>query len=324
MNPKATTPPPAPLDLVAVIRSAGERTTEFCLELLSRQVPAEAIHVVAEVPFEAALRRCFDIGARSSKKWMLTLDADTLLLPGAVTELVAAAEAMPDFFFQVGGRVYDHVFGIYRQAGHRLYRASLLAEAQGLIPPDGKKIRPESVAGSRMGERGHPSHQIALVAGLHDFGQSYRDLYRKSLIHGVKNRDLAAELLCRRLARPGDADFAVAERGFAEGLVGSRQVAIDLRLFEGLADRVLEELGLEEKPALDPAGRLAAERWMDSLLEHEPPPAMQSHDLYCDAGFRPLWHRLARQVKRRGFAPAFRHGLGQTLVALGQRLRAKD
>ena len=47
---------------VVVIRSAGERTFEVCRKLLLEQVPAEAVEVVCERPFERALIRSYEIG----------------------------------------------------------------------------------------------------------------------------------------------------------------------------------------------------------------------------------------------------------------------
>ena len=94
-------------NLVVIIRAAGERTLQVCRELLGMQIRGDAVEIVNETPFEAALRRTYEIGLQRSAKWTMTLDADVLLREGAVAELMAEAERLPRHFVQIEGLVYQ-------------------------------------------------------------------------------------------------------------------------------------------------------------------------------------------------------------------------
>jgi hypothetical protein len=240
-------------DLHLVVRAAGERTTRAATNLARAQLAsADDISVVQEVPFEAALRASYLAGLRSGKKWMMTLDSDVLLRPGAIVDLLAEAERLPPYYAQVEGRVFDNLAGLLRPAGQRIYRTELLKVAIGLIPEPGAEIRPEHAVLQDMSRRGHPSHCAESVMGLHDFEQSYRDLYRKSVVHARKMVDFfLIDIIKRALERRDcDPDFAVVLRGLCDGLQYRGPISIDRRQFADMTARALNELGLEEKPAI--------------------------------------------------------------------------
>ena len=68
-------------NIIAVIRSVNERTFPACYATIARDIPSENIYVVNERPFEVALRKTYQIGIESKAEWMMTVDADVLLLP---------------------------------------------------------------------------------------------------------------------------------------------------------------------------------------------------------------------------------------------------
>lgn len=133
----------------------------------------------------------------------------------------------------------------------RLYRRSLIAKA--LETSDwGLQIRPESALIQSMAERGFPSSSIALLAGVHDFEQYFRDLYRTALVQGVKFRHHAAQNLYRWNAQAeDDADFRMMIRGFEDGLKLAA-VALDARLHQQAAVEAMVALQLTEKKPLSP------------------------------------------------------------------------
>lgn len=237
--------------LVVVVRTAGERTFEACRALLLRQVPEQTVHVVDERPFEAALRRCYQIGIESGAEWMLTVDADVLVRDGAARELLGVAEQLPERYVQVEGRIHDKLKGGYREAGHRVYRVKHLAKALAAVPAPGEEIRPEFATLLRLSRLGHPSLKCETVFGIHDYEQFYRDLYRKALVHGQKHPQWLVEVLPRwKALAERDADFTVAIRGYCDGFQTFTKARIDTREYRDRAERALEELGLEEKDAL--------------------------------------------------------------------------
>jgi hypothetical protein len=239
-------------NLIVVIRSAGERTTNLCHALVAEQVHPSLIHIVSATPFEAALRQAYRLGAESQAQWTFTLDADVLLAPGAVGRLLAAAKAMPPHYAQIEGRILDKTFGTHRHAGNRIYRSSILHLASRLLPANGAEIRPESAVLNRLANQGHPSRWHSEFMGVHDYEQGFHDLYRKSYIHGRKHSSYAESILRRSLQlSASDQDHAVIVRGFLDGLAADRPVGIDASLLQPEAAAAVLALGLSEKPTLD-------------------------------------------------------------------------
>src|SRR5262249_84141 len=161
-----------------------------------------------------------EVAIQRGARWTMTLDADVLLREGAVEHLVAEAEAMPDNFLQIEGRIHDKLTGLYRHAGHRIYRTNYLERALQEIPPVGTEMRPEYATVQRMEELGFPSQQIGLIVGIHDYEQYFRDIYRKAFVHANKHACLLEELVTRwkRLALQ-DSDFRIALRALYDGLL---------------------------------------------------------------------------------------------------------
>jgi hypothetical protein len=235
-------------DLIVVIRSSGERTFEACRGLVLKQVPFDALEVVKEQPFEKALRRTYEIGIHRSAKWTMTLDADVLLGEGAIKKFVAEAESMPNNFIQIEGLVHDKLTGLFRQAGHRIYRTKYLKKALLQIPSDGTEIRPEYATLQQMEKLGFPSRLIDLVVGIHDYEQYYHDIYRKAFVHANKHQIWLADIINRwKKYMATDTDFRIALRGLYDGLMYSDLARIDTREYIVRSELAMKELGLQEK-----------------------------------------------------------------------------
>lgn len=235
-----------------VVRAANERTASASESLIKRQCPLEAkITTVNQYPFEKALRASYQSGIDAGLDWTITVDADTLLLPGAIRGLVAAAEAMPQNYVQLQGRVFDKIMGVYRQAGLRIYRTALLNKAINMIPDPGQAIRPEYATLQAMGELGHPSRFMPDIFALHDFEQFYFDLYRKAFVHARKHTWLVGPMLERCRANLfNDPDFRFILKGLWDGLTTDNAVSIDRRIFVEKGENVFKELGINEKASL--------------------------------------------------------------------------
>ncbi|HBJ36515.1 MAG TPA: hypothetical protein DDZ51_17535 [Planctomycetaceae bacterium] len=260
------------INVFCVIRSAGERTAGACRKLVEASLPAGRVAVVELHPFETALQECYRLGIESGATWLLTVDADVLLQPERIPELIRAAEAMPNHYVQLEGRIFDKVFGVFRQAGHRVYRVKLLPLALKSIPKPGSELRPEFSTLQELGRLGHPSRRVATVAGVHDFEQWYRDLYRKSFIHARKHRQDIVALVDRATSLAADdADFRVILKGIWDGLIDARSVSIDTNLFTERYCQALSELGLAEKEPLALEANLFGEAWLAQRMEFNPP-----------------------------------------------------
>jgi hypothetical protein len=256
-------------DMIAVIRCAGERTVDTCRMLLEEQVPPSQVFVAGEYPFEATLRRTYEIGLESNARWLMSLDADVLLRRGGVACLLAEAERMPRHAFQIEGLVFDKLTGTLRRAGQRIYRVELLPHALDLIPGEGMEIRPEMATLEKMEAEGFPSLRAGVALGVHDFEQFYRDLYRKAFLHAHKHVIWLSPFVERwRTGATTDVDFVVALRGLADGLSSPKTSGVDARAYAARASAALDQLGLTEKRPLQ------ADEWgsakVDELLSTAP------------------------------------------------------
>jgi hypothetical protein len=309
-------------DIVLVVRSSDERTVKFSTRQRLNQFPGGNIQLVREQPFEVALRKCYEIGHQSRAKWLITLDADIFVLPGALRKLVAIAEEMPDYYFQTQGRIFDKIFGTYRPAGSRVYRVSLLGSAIKNMPEVGSEIRPETATLKRMGALGHPSRLVGLVTGIHDYEQFYCDLYRKAFVHGQKHSYLAADLLKRCLKKKEvDHDFAVIFKGFCDGISSAEKATIDANRFRGEANAALIQLGLTEKPGFEVNNVKDWDLWVLSQLEFEPLEFV-SRDRPPSAPERlGIKKRFDENLKKNGFFAAAKYSIGAAFEKIGKSLK---
>jgi hypothetical protein len=313
-------------NLHLVIRSIGERTAGVAKRLAVETLPEESITVVEETPFEEALRATYQAGIAAGRKWTMTLDADVLLRPGAISDLQAEAERMPPHYVQVEGRVFDKITGECRQAGHRVYRTALLALAMQRIPEIGSQIRPEDFTLKCLSADGHPSRLAPIVMGLHDFEQYYRDLYRKSVVHATKHRDRLVRIITRCVERRGsDPDYEIILRGIWDGLTASNPATIDARRYMGQAERVMESLGLCEKTTLDafPQETETVLQAFQRLSEGQFAVHAGAFQRAVNGSRKPaLLEKAAHRIERHGWFKGGIACLGAVLKRVGSRLDA--
>lgn len=248
-----------------IVRAAGERTEAAARALAAAQVGEDKVALIREVPFAAAVRRGFEIGVEAGEPWTLCLDADVLLRPGAIEALRRAGEAALEeepALFEVEGDVADKLFGQLRQAGQHLYRTALLPKALEEVRFDAKRSRPEATVKDDMERLGHPSARLDVLTGLHDFEQSYADLFRKVFVHTRKHaRYMAyASRYWRRLGAQDDdyrfmfvamqAASAINDFAGLAGMNHGEKVSIDKRGFSEDVTALLRPMGLDEKPPL--------------------------------------------------------------------------
>lgn len=244
-----------------VIRAAGERTEALCRRLLRAELPEAQIALIREVPFATAVRRSFELGVAAGREWTLCVDADVLLRPGAIVDLMAAAESLPDTAFGVCGRVADPLLGQWRVAGQHLYRTKWLGKALELARFDPEQRRPETHVKRQMKARGHDWRDVDVAIGLHDAEQSYADIFRKVVVHTRKHERFmgyARRFWDRVCAEDPDLRVALWALDAPERIAdippppgdGGRNVQIDRRQFPDRIDGFLGRIGLREKDSL--------------------------------------------------------------------------
>ena len=307
-----------------VLRTANERTVFISEALVRAQCPPDVgVTLIKERPFEKALRACYQAGLDAGQRWTITVDADVMILPGAINGLVKSAETMPQCNVQLEGRVFDKVLGVYRPAGLRIYRTDLLHRAMRFIPPMGQTIRPEYETLLAMGRLGFPSRFVPDIFALHDFEQFYIDLYRKAYVHAYKHSWLVSDLLkrCRDYLK-NDPDFLILLKGLWDGLTMNDAVSIDCSLFKEKAVKALQELGFREKEPINVEEFLESFRTFSSEATrgYTVPPKDT-----CDTPvLQPLPHgfrdSVINRTRKRGFLRGSVASFGAFLAKIGRAL----
>jgi hypothetical protein len=214
--------------IYVVIRSVSERTTDACQRLVELEIPTDHISIIFESPFSNALKKGCEIGMDKNFPWTLFIDADVLLRENAITTLLQHATKSPDHYSETHGLILDKFLNTAKPAGARLYRTSLLEKAIEFIPVEGTDLRPEYHMLNQMNENGHPWLGIGYICGLHDYEQSFQDIFRKFYVHAHKHSDRINDLLPYfRVKAQSDPDFQVALWGLAAGIASINDVRID-------------------------------------------------------------------------------------------------
>lgn len=240
-------------DTLWVIRSVNERTTATCEHLIRQVAPPDQVVVMNEQPFSAALRRGFDLGADSGLTWMVCIDADVLVDIEGLQQLLAVAKSVDERIFYVQGLTIDKLIPIRRPPGNGIYRNALARKARRFVPEDGTSLRPETTMMEAMIAAGHLMYRTNLVVGLHDFEQSYEDIYRKSFLHAHKHTNVLPRVMSYWERHcEADRDFEVALLGAQVGKT-YRDTVYVRKGFQQEEWQVLQHLkNISEKPPLDP------------------------------------------------------------------------
>jgi len=217
--------------VTVIIRSVGERTESLCKKLILDQgVPVEAVFVINEAPFSKAMKVGFEIGIIEKRPWTYCVDADLLLRPQSILNMIEHANKQPANVCEIQGFILDKFFGGARMGGVHLYRTSLLKRVIDLIPPEGKDIRPETHALNAMRAAGYPWITVKELVGLHDFEQTYEDIFRKCFVQAHKHLSHTGLFIPYWRSKSNqDMDYKVALTGFAEGVKHFGEVRIDKR-----------------------------------------------------------------------------------------------
>lgn len=308
-------------DYIVVIRSSNERTESLCQKIVQKEAEGRKIVTIHEKPFKKALEKGFRIAIEAKTTWMITVDADMLILPGAFNELQKQAESMPVNYFQLQGRILDKISGEIRKAGPRIYRVSLLSEALRLSQTYEDSIRPEALIVGEMGKNGHRSRYISYVTCLHDYEQFYKDLYRKSFVHARKHEEFVSSIIQWSVKNlKTDPDFKVILKALWDGLFYNDVISIDTRIFAGKAEKALNELGMQEKASIPDNYSyhdLLKTEVPENVLQQKT--AIDYHDQpVSDTGYG--W-RLKRSLKQKGFLNSIRSVLGVILISAGNRIK---
>lgn len=231
-----------------IIRSVGERTEHACYDLLKQLFPAGNIEIVRQRPFSESIRKSFKIAIDRGLPWALCVDADVLVDVKQLPELLRKATEMDENIFQVQGLIFDKFIPVWRPAGGRVYRTSLIEKAIHHIPEEGTSLRPESDMLNSMSKLGYPWMQCDVKVGIHDYEQYYEDIYRKCFLQAHKHTYLIPILESYWHAeQTNDVDFHVALMALRSGKVYGGNVYVDKEFLIDETVEVLKIKGIKEK-----------------------------------------------------------------------------
>ena len=310
-------------DVSVIIRSAGERTEKICYELIADQnVPVDSIFKIREVPFSKALLKSFEIGKDQNKKWTFCVDADVLLRPGSIQEMIRLADAQSQKVCQVQGYMLDKFFGGVRKGGVHVYRTSLLENVKGKVPKEGVNIRPESFALKQMADEGYPTKVVPYIVGLHDFEQYNYDIYRKAFVQAEKHL-FRSELLIKLWKEKAndDQDYQLALKGFADSIVNHEEIFINRN--QSLYKDFFDKAGLPEKDSLNideySLSRVEEiiEEWHYPDIYHSYFPDKDGYEL-TPASY---WNKVKRAREKYGLLKTARYSLSEFLFMMSKKLK---
>ncbi len=292
-----------------VIRSAGERTKEACLHLVLQEVPEEDVHIIEKEPFEEALRETYRIGMNSKKEWLIALDADVLPRQGFTGEIAKITDSLKNRVFTFKPMIYDKLFFKHRMAGFRVYRTRYLEEALAIIPPNGVETRPESFAVAQMEKKKLKALVFEYVAGLHDFEQYYRDIYRKTYFHSYKHmHQLFMVIEDWKKESNRDSDYKVALKGALDGLMSLDEPLPDIRFFKKRSKNILKSINLIEK---DELSLNSIENRVEEILQ-EAGPFLKKY----------RWASINKECNKRGLLPGLIYSFGTLLEIAGNKVKS--
>lgn len=240
--------------VTVVVRSVGERTTECCRKILSEHFGKNQIRIVNASPHPVALRQCYSVAIEEKRPWLFLVDADVLPSAKGIEYILAQIENLAESVFVFSADVLDKFAGGPRPAGNHFYRTAFLADAIELIPDPEISLRPETYTIKKMKElHGKTYHSANVVVGVHDYEQSYRDIYRTGLLHSIKFADyLDIFRPDWETAGETDGDFGVLLAALREGPKHTAGELLDAGFFARNFGNVVSDLGLTEKPPLPP------------------------------------------------------------------------
>ena len=211
------------------IRSSGEFTTERLLKDIINQIGSDQkVHLIKDLMLHEAIDRSFEIALKDQSVWLITLDADLVIMPNFLTIFRKVANSMKPKEIEAHAMTIDRLFMGYRSAGNRLYRVSSLPFLQKLLKKTRNNVRPEGSMLRLAEEQGYKLKPTKDVVALHDFFQFSKDLFRKGYLSSFKHIEYSSNILStwRKLAKDST-DYSILLRGFAFGLTNGSEPQLD-------------------------------------------------------------------------------------------------
>lgn len=236
--------------ITVVIRTIGERTTDASIQIAQKIFGEENVYVVKNVtPFSEAIRESFALGIRAGKKWTLILDADILLDSDAVIRYITDANQYSRWhhrIFSFTSMVDDKFLMKRRVGGGHLYRTKYLKKTCRFISDGENDLRPETYIKRRMNALGYATFFCNISIGLHDYFQSYKDIFRKGILHSKKHKDVEQLYVKWKAKSDQDKDFFWICKGMDEGKQIEEDVKVDVQYFDKYMQQYTQQFEQQE------------------------------------------------------------------------------
>jgi hypothetical protein len=277
------------------VRSVGERTEQLCLESCYQCLPRARVHLLKNYyPSYNVYRAMFSEAIRRRYGWYMGLDADVILMPGAldaIEERIRELDDEPDVFkftcrlhdkflphaVDRGNHVYSARFNslAWRALRNNIWLTRLGRLSARLGARRGFYLKPETAIRTRLRES-HGIRDVNFddVIGWHGFEQYYSHIFHRFVVRANRNPEYEEKYPFLRkesadaLSHRDDKDWLVANLGWQYGKA-NKVYKVDARRCNAYRD-LLEKEGIREKPALDTT--LADIRAVRSSQKWQPQP----------------------------------------------------
>lgn len=181
-------------NILCIVRSSGERTTELCVKRLVEHFSAENVLLLENItPFSKMLQRTIEEAIKHQREWTLVVDADVFFDNNLLDDFIDyAIEANfiddKNRLFCLLPNTYDHFMQKARSAGVHLYYTKNLSKGLEFINPE--SLRAETYMIRSVAREGYESYFVDFTISIHDFFQSSEDILTKGVLHSWKHSNL--------------------------------------------------------------------------------------------------------------------------------------
>jgi len=236
-------------DVIIIVRTCGERSLDDCINKCN--IITNDVHIVREEPFYNSVIKTFEISSKSSKKFLLTLDADVRPYDGSIIDVLNYCKDKN--FFRISNRVNDKFIGNGVYCGNNLINNKYSSQFYDHILKN-KPSNPNKPESSSMdafcSKHGLSQLTSNLTIGSHMEDQYYHTIYNAIQNRIVKSNDTNKKKYLKDFEKfvrdnPNDYEYKVA-------LIATRDALNNRKYYSSFADyksveSILFQLNIKEK-----------------------------------------------------------------------------
>ena len=236
-------------NLIIIIRTCGERSLNYCVNQC--KLVTNDVHIVREEPFYKSVIKTFEISSKSSKDFLLTLDADVRPYDGSIINSLNYAKDKN--FFRITNKVDDKFIGSGIYCGNNLinnkYSSQLYKYALSNKPSN--PYKPESSTFASFCSKNGLSELLSnITIGSHMEDQYYHTIYNASRNRMIKSSGTNKKKFIKDFEgfvrdNPDDNEYKVALISAKDGLNNSKYKS-SAKDYKSV-DSILSQLNIKEK-----------------------------------------------------------------------------